>query len=475
MIDQLYAGEYALARLLFQRGLALIYLIAFTSSALQGRGLLGEEGLLPVPRYLRRVSFREAPSIFHLYYSDQFFLGIAWSGAAISVVALTGLSELGSVWLSLVTWLALWVLYQSIVNVGQSFYAFGWESLLLEAGFFAVFLGPAEWAPSLLLILMLRWILFRVEFGAGLIKLRGDECWRDLTCLNYHYETQPLPNPVSWYVHHAPVRFHRLSVLGNHFFQLVVPWGLFLPQPIPAVSGALIIMSQAWLILTGNFSWLNHITIVLAFTTFPDSLLSALLPLAAPELAGRPLAFEVLIGVLVATTIVLSWYPIRNMISSGQFMNYSFNPLHLVNTYGAFGSITKRRFEVIVEGTDADRITETTEWREYEFKAKPGDPQRRPPFVAPYHLRLDWLMWFLPFSPGRRPAWFSAFVGGLLRNQPQILDLVEHNPFPGSPPQYVRARFVEYQFTEPQEKAETGAWWSRREAGEFLPAVRASE
>lgn len=474
MLEGLYEGQYWLARWLFQRGLALIYLVAFLSAALQFRGLIGEKGLLPVPDFLRRIGFRQAPSLFHLHYSDRFFALVAWSGVGLSGIALLGLTESGPLWGSMVAWFALWALYLSIVNVGQTFYGFGWESLLVEAGIFAVFLGPSWMAPSLAVILLLRWVVFRVEVGAGLIKLRGDECWRDLTCLEYHYETQPLPNPISWHAHRLPRWFHRLSVLGNHFFQLIVPWGLFLPQPIASLSAGLIIFSQAWLVLTGNFAWLNHLTIVLAFAGLSDGALTALLPVAIPATAARPLAFDVVLGLVVAATVVLSYDPVRNLLSARQFMNYAFNPLHIVNAYGAFGAITKRRIEVVVEGTDAQSLGPGVEWREYEFKAKPGDPGRRPPIVAPYHLRLDWLMWFLPFSAHRLPRWFSNLAQRLLRGEPAVLALMRRNPFPERPPNFVRARFFRYRFAGRGERRDSGKWWTRELVGEFLPPVARS-
>ena len=213
MLDNLrlmesYFGDVWLVRLVFQRALAALYLIAFLVVLRQFKALLGERGLLPVPAFVKHVRFLEAPSIFWWRYSDRMLDALAWTGMALSVVALFGLSELGPVWLSVSIWLLLWVLYLSIVNVGQNFYGFGWESMLLEAGFFAAFLGPAPARPSLIPVLILRWMLFRTELGAGLIKLRHDQCWRDLSCLFYHYETQPLPNPLSWYFNTLPRFMH---------------------------------------------------------------------------------------------------------------------------------------------------------------------------------------------------------------------------------------------------------------------------
>ncbi len=232
---------YWLTRLLFQRALALVYLIGFIAIIHQFNPLLGERGLLPVSQLVKSISFWDSPSIFFLCPKDIAFTLFGWMGVALSLFALSGYSERFGNYISMSVWLVLWVLYLSYVNVGQTFYSFGWESLLVETGFYAIFLGAANTQPSFLMILLLRWILFRVMFGAGLIKLRGDQCWRDLTCLQYHYETQPIPNPFSWYFHQFPNWFQSLSVLGNHVVELIIPFLFFLPQPYAAVGGLITI------------------------------------------------------------------------------------------------------------------------------------------------------------------------------------------------------------------------------------------
>ena len=235
------APEYWLGRLILERGIAVVYVFAFVAAARQFRALIGEHGLLPVPRYLARQSFRRTPSIFHVHYSDRFFAAVAWLGALLSAAMAVGLAGVLPLWAAVLVWLLLWVLYLSIVNVGQTWYSFGWESLLLETGFLAIFLGNDRVAPPLLAMWLARLLLFRLEFGAGLIKLRGDSCWRDLTCLYYHHETQPMPGPLSWFFHHLPKPLHRVEVVGNHFAQLVVPFGLFAPQPVASIAGAIVV------------------------------------------------------------------------------------------------------------------------------------------------------------------------------------------------------------------------------------------
>jgi Lipase maturation factor len=480
LLSHTYFGDLCIARTLIQRGMAAIYLVAFITVIRQFKPLLGENGLLPVPAYLKRVTFRAAPSIFHWRYSDRILDIVAFAGLFLSVCALIGLTDRGPVWLSITAWLLLYFLYLSIVNVGQRFFGFGWESMLLEAGFFTAFLGPAHTQPTIIPIVILRWMLFRTEVGAGLIKLRHDPCWRNLTCLYYHYETQPLPNPLSWYFHRLPAPMHRFSALASHFIQVIVPFALFAPQPVASIAGALIIFHQLVLIVSGNYAWLNWLTVVLGLSAFDDRILSSAVPLHAPALIPRPLPFDILLYLLAALTATLSIQPALNLISRNQLMNSSYNPFHLVGAYGAFGRVGRERYEIVIEGT-ADRvITPATEWREYSFKAKPGDPMRTPPQIAPYHLRLDWLIWFLPFSvvvtgdgirvPGYS-QWFFNFIHKLLIADSGILRLMGTNPFPEHPPVLIRARFYQYRFTTADEKRQTGAWWSRKLLGVYFPPI----
>ncbi|MDT5049100.1 MAG: hypothetical protein QOG75_4998, partial [Mycobacterium sp.] len=349
-MDWFSAPEYWLSRLILERGIAAVYVLAFVAAARQFRALIGEHGLLPVPHYLSRQSFGRAPSIFHVHYSDRFFATVAWSGAALSAAMVAGLADVVPLWAAVMLWLLLWVLYLSIVNVGQTWYSFGWESLLLETGFLATFLGNDRVAPPVLAIWLARLLLFRLEFGAGLIKLRGDSCWRDLTCLYYHHETQPMPGPLSWFFHHLPKPLHRVEVAGNHFAQLIVPFGLFAPQPVASIAGAIVVITQLWLVASGNFAWLNWLTILLGCSAIDAPSAKAVLPIPAqPELTEAPRWFAALVIVFASLTLVLSYWPVRNMISRRQRMNMSFNPFHLINSYGAFGSVGRTRREVVVE------------------------------------------------------------------------------------------------------------------------------
>lgn len=466
------APGYWISRFVFLRAMAVIYVVAFLVAANQFRPLMGSRGMLPVPDHVARTPFTRSPSLFHLHYSDRFFALVAWIGVVIGAAGVSGVTDHAPAGVAMLAWIVMWAFYLSIVNVGQTWYSFGWETLLLEAGFLAIFVGPADIAPPTLVLLLMRWLLFRVEFGAGLIKLRGDRCWRDLTCLNYHHETQPMPGPLSWLFHHLPGPLHRAEVVGNHIAQLVVPFLLFTPQPVAGIAASIIIVTQLWLMLSGNFSWLNAVTIALALPTLGDGILRRL-PLSQPDSVADPAVWHTALVISLAAVVgLLSYRPVRNLISARQVMNTSFDPFRLVNTYGAFGSITRQRREVVIEGTADAVVAPATEWLEYEFRGKPGDPRRRPKQFAPYHLRLDWLMWFVALSPTYGQSWFTPFLERLLRNDLDTTKLLRRNPFPDVPPTFVRARLFEYRFTTRAERKASGAWWHRTPIGAFVGPMR---
>lgn len=469
MFYSFYQASYEISQLILLRALALIYLTAFINAWNQFPVLLGEHGLQPARRFLDRLSFRRAPTLFHWHYSDRMLKTVAATGATLSLINVSGLPDAGPYWVSMITWSLCWFLYLSIVNAGQTFYGLGWESMLLEFGFYAILLGPARLEAPAAVFWIIRWMLFRVEFGAGMIKMRGDACWKNLTCLKYHHETQPMPNPLSWYFHHLPEWWHKIETLFNHLVQLGIIWLIFAPQPVASVAALLIILSQCYLLLSGNYSWLNLLTVVLAFSAIGDGFYQTWLGVTPVPAQPQPAIFQGFILLLLVLVIILSYRPAKNLFSSRQMMNFSFNPLHLVNTYGAFGSVTRTRYEIIIEGTRAEHPDEKADWKAYGFKGKPGDPERRPPQVAPYHLRLDWQMWFAALRPRRRPAWLMQLIRKLLKNDPQATGLLLRNPFPGNPPQYIRARLFEYRFTSPERYKETGEWWMRSFRETYLP------
>ncbi len=284
---------------------------------------------------------------------------------------------------------------------------------------------------------------------------------------------------IGWYAHRLPRPILAGGVLFSHFVQVIAPFGLFAPQPIAALAGALIIAHQLLLIAAGNYAWLNWLTIVLAISAFGDAQLAAILPVTVPILEPRSLVHDVVLALVAGMTLLLSIRPTLNFFSRRQLMNFSYNPLHLVNAYGAFGGVTRKRYEIVLEGTSDAHPSTRSVWKAFEFKGKPGDPRRRPPQIAPYHLRLDWLMWFLPLSVvsddrvfGRSiDLWFVRFIVHLLEGDRQVSSLLRHNPFTEEPPRFIRAHVYRYAYTSREERRATGAWWKRTFIAELLPPM----
>ena len=476
---------YWLTRFVLLRLLGFVYVAAFLSLAWQVLPLIGSNGLLPALNFLGRVEvatgsrsagFLTLPSIFWWGISDGGLQVFAWIGVGLSVVVLLGYANgllLG----------VLWVLYTSYVNIGQEWYSYGWEIQLLETGFLAIFLVPfldgrpfARRPPPIVVIWLFRWLAFRIMLGAGLIKMRGDSCWRDLTCLYYHYETQPIPNPLSRTFHFFPHWFQRLSVLWNHLIELVVPWFAFGPRLCRHIAGVLLASFQVVLILSGNLSFLNYLTIVPMLACFDDSLLSRVLPgwLVAASRRGAEGArssrtHDYAVLIYAAIILLLSIAPTLNLLSGQQVMNGSFDRFHLVNTYGAFGSVGRERREIIFEGTADTTVGPDSVWKPYEFPFKPGDPMRRPSVIAPLQPRLDWSIWFAAMATPNEYLWTLHFVWKLLHNDSETLSLLANDPFPDQPPHYIRAQLYRYQFAPPGNPQ--GAWWQRELIGEWLPPL----
>lgn len=481
------AESHGLTRWAILRLLGLVYLVAFLVAADQLVPLVGEDGLLPARAHLEAIAaqypsrwdaWTAAPTLFWWDASDATLQGVAWVGVGLSAAVVLGLSHGGVM-------LVLWVLYLSIDHVGQRWYAFGWEIQLLETGFLAVFLAPwtrlgprARDRPPLLVVLWLyRWLAFRIMLGAGLIKLRGGECWTELTCLDYHFETQPIPHPGSWVLHQLPAWMLRAGVLFNHFVELVVPWFLLGPRRARRIAGALVVAFQVALILSGNLSFLNWLTLVPALACFDDAVWRRVLPRRLVAWLERGPAVEVerrraprVVAWILAAAVAWMSLPVTgNLLGLGrQAMNRSYGALHLVNTYGAFGSVGERRYELVIEGTRDPRPDEDADWRAYALPCQPGDPMRRPCLVTPYHYRLDWLMWFAALEVDAygglsREDWVLHLLYKLLRGSDSVERLLAHDPFPDPPPQWVRVVVYRYRFTRWGD--DTEAWWTREPEG----------
>jgi hypothetical protein len=479
-------ATYEITRFAILRLLAFVYLVAFICVANQFPALIGSRGLLPAAQLLAAKhaelggdAYWRLPTLFWWGASDAVLRTACWAGIVLSAAALLGVTHAA-------LQIALWVLYSSFVHVGQIFYGYGWEIQLLETGFLAAFLCPLRSvrpfpgsATPKVVVWLFRWIIFRVMLGSALIKLRGDPCWRELSCLDAHFETQPNPNPLSWWLHHAPHWVHVAGALFLYLAELVAPWFVFGFRRMRHAAGGVLAALQISLILSGNLSFLNWLTLVPVLACFDDTAFVRLLP----QRIGRSLLvrFE---GLLASRTqarmangfavvvALLSVGPVANLASCDQAMNRPFDPLDLVNTYGAFGTVDRARYEVALEGTRAE-TPDAGPWLEYELPCMPGDVRRRPCTISPYHYRLDWQMWFVGNGAARgerveNEPWLVHLVWQLLDGEPTPKPLLFRDPFPVDPPRWIRAGIWRYRFSTSRQG---GAWWTRERVGEFLPPV----
>jgi predicted DCC family thiol-disulfide oxidoreductase YuxK len=479
---------------LFLRALALVYLVAFLSLWSQIHGLIGHDGIAPVDRLMTALGreyaalgmggsrFRLAPTLCWLSGGDGFLTLHCAAGAALALALLVGLAPRASLFL-------LWLFYLSLVTVGREFLGFQWDNLLLEAGCVAFFLAPAGLWPRPgrtgafpRLALGLGWLLlFKLMFSSGSVKLAShDPTWRDLTALSYHYQTQPLPNPLAWYANQLPMWLQKLSCLFMFAVELGAPWLIFAPRRLRTLAAALLAWLQGLILATGNYTFFNWLTLALCLLLVDDVTWRSHGPrrwrrFAAGLTRGAPpgrshrlatMAFAVLFVPISLHQILASTGTRPSWLAPVAAVDTWLSPLRTISGYGLFAVMTTERREIIVEGSDDGET-----WLPYEFKHKPGDPQRRPDQVAPHQPRLDWQMWFAALGSYRDNPWFVRFCVRLLQGAPPVTTLLGHNPFPAHPPRYLRAELYRYELTEAAERAATGAYWHREPLGVYLPRL----
>jgi hypothetical protein len=489
-MDFLQSREtYWLTRFVILRWLGFVYVIAFLVAVQQLVPLIGAHGLTPASLYFRAIAqqaggswngFVALPSLFWIDCSDAALRVLPWIGLVLSCAVAAGFANS-------IIMAALWIIYLSIVHAGQDWYGFGWEIQLCETGFLAIFLCPlldprpfSPRPPPIVVLFLFRWLIVRVMLGSALIKLRGDASWRDLTALNYFFETQPIPNPLSVYFHFLPRPLLAFGTVLTFVAELIAPWFAFWPRWGRLGAGVVMIGFQFILISCGNLSFFNWLTIVPALACFDDRFLQRLLPapLVAQAEAARTGArpSRVMTGfswALAAVVGLLSIQPVLNLLSAQQAMNTSFDPLDLVNTYGAFGTVGQTRDVLIFEGTTDTDPASATAWKEYVTLALPSDPKRAPVQIAPYQPHLDWQLWFAAMGTPDQYPWAINLIWKLLHNDPATLALFANNPFPHAPPRAIRVIHYIYHFAHPGNPQHV--YWTREEVGEWLPALSADD
>ncbi len=517
---------HSLVRWVFLRLLGIIYLIAFVSLGTQILGLVGSSGISPAGQFMESARFHfnqahagmeryhELPTLCWFSASDGFLRFLCGAGAVLSILLISNVAPALCLFL-------LWLIYLSLTTVCGVFLGFQWDALLLETGLLAIFLAPLQifsWPataspPSRTILWLLRWLLFRLMFESGAVKLlSGDTTWRSLTALNFHYETQPLPTWIAWYAHQLPAGIQTACVFTMFVIELVAPFLIFAPRRLRFFGCWLLILLQVAILLTGNYCFFNLLTIALCVLLLDDALLARLVSNrwrgrfvpeqtrfftdknAQPESIsnGKALA-EISVPPPSLSTpevrrhgwpgwIIVPLTAVIMLVTLAQLFGMLFasrawpaplmaldewiSPFRSVNSYGLFAVMTTTRREIIIEGSNDGR-----NWLAYEFKYKPGDPKRRPQFVAPHQPRLDWQMWFAALGNYQGNPWLVDFCARLLQGSPEVLGLLGHNPFPDAPPRYIRGVIYIYHFSNFQERKTKGIWWRRELMGEYLPVI----
>lgn len=474
--------SYAISTTIFLRLLGAIYLLAFISYGVQARGLVGAHGILPAAQILPQVRQMLGPDAWHLWPTllwlrpdDSMIFGLVWAGIGCAVLILLGMVQPLAL-------LGAWAAYLSLVVAGQDFYSFQWDILLLEVGLLATFVAPWAWRPTIkarapgrLAHFLLIWLLFRLMFSSGVVKLSsGDPTWANLTALQYHYWTQPIPNPIAWLFAQAPAWFQTVSAAGMFVVELGLPFLVFLPRRPRMIAFWGFLGLQAFIEITGNFGFFNLLTIGLALLLVDD----AIWPAALRNARGPAVQWTRWVLPLPAVAyLAISLVPLAGafrtmpgVLAPVAYVYEQIAPFRSINGYGLFATMTTSRPEITIQGS-MDGVS----WEDYVFKYKPGPLHRPPPFVAPYMPRLDWQMWFASLQDVRGTPWMGLFVQRLFEAQPDVLALLAYDPFHGQPPRYIRAQLDDYRFTTFAEKRSSGDWWRKEPAAIYFSEVSREE
>src|ERR1051325_3310208 len=483
------APQFTISRWIFLRLLGLIYLIAFVSLWTQIDGLIGSNGIQPAADFLNAVRqqlgaerYWRLPTLCWLAPGDAMLHALCVGGVLLSLLVTVGIAPMISL-------ILLWAFYLSLSTVAGLFLGYQWDTLLLEVGFLAILYAPGGWwprlaqetPPSRLARWLLWWLLFRLMFMSGAVKLlSNDDAWWGPSALTMHYETQCIPARLGWWAHQLPGWFHTVSCAVMFVIELGAPFLIFCGRICRRIASGLFVGVMLLIALTGNYCFFNLLTIALSLTLLDDDFLKRILPArflqrlpnSAPVESASATRLALVASFGSVILIVSATEPFARLLQLSSvprpciaLLNWT-APFRSINSYGLFAVMTKTRPEIIVEGSNDGQT-----WFPYEFKWKAGDLKRPPGYVAPHQPRLDWQMWFAALQDVRGNQWFVNFLVRLLQGSPPVLGLLEKNPFPTAPPRYVRALLYEYHFTDPFTRAKTGEWWRRELKGEYCPVL----
>lgn len=440
-------------------------------------GLFGSHGIAPMAETMEamrtaNVSFWSAPTVLWLGSSDLVLHLVLAACVGASICIAAGLAPRWACVTLFVGWL-------SLVQAGAPFLNFQWDILLVECAVLFAFLAPggarpfqreAFVEPSWPARFAFAVLACKVTLGSGIVKLAsGDPSWRDLTALTYHWWSQPLPTWTSVVANEWPLAVQKLLCAVMFVLELPIPVLALGPRPARLVAAVGLAAMQFGLLVAGNYSYFNALTLVLSLPLLDDVALSKVVTSFTPS---APSPRSTRSPLLVVGWVLAASYAFFSVTSFSRRFVYepplegvrmTLAPFHVFNAYGAFAVMTKSRPEIIVEGS-ADGVT----WKPYEFPWKPGRLDRRPDFVAPWQPRLDWQMWFASLGTCESNPWFLSFQHKVLHGESTVLALLDENPFGAAPPKFLRSTTYEYRFAP---LGEARVWWTRTLTGPYCPPL----
>ena len=516
-----------LSRWIFLRALGVIYFSAFFSLVFQIRGLIGPQGILPAAEFLKSVAaqigyarYWYAPSVLWFSNGSHMLMALCWVGMLAATLLVFNFWPRGML-------VICFVCFLSFVSAAGDFSGYQSDGMLLAAGFLSLFIAPSGIRPGLgamrppvrAALYLLLWEWFRIYFESGVAKLMGgDPEWRNFTALDQYYQNGPLPTWIGWYVQHFPHWFHATTAFFTLALELFLIWTAFLPRRIRIALFFVVTPWQIGIILTANYTFLNYLVLMLGFLLLDDRFLMPFFPAkwtrpllvltpatsvepnplgahalsildnssgsSQDEAAAQSQTFHdrwgrfrsslsparvgivafLLIWIFYSTTVQMIW-----MISPFPFPTTPvslLDPFRIANRYGLFAMMTRGRYEIEFQGSNDGQT-----WAAYSFRHKPQELDKAPRIYAPYQPRFDWNLWFASLGEWRDNPIVLRTERRLLSNDPDVLALFAANPFPHSPPRYVRAVLWQYWFTSMAEKKEHGLWWRRQFLGLYAPAI----
>jgi len=503
-------------RWIFLRALAAIYFSAFFSLLFQIEGLNGPRGILPAERFLEAVRgdmgllrFWYAPTLFWFSSGSHMMMAVVWLGLVASVAAFCNL------W-PMLSFFFCFVCFLSFVTAAEAFSSYQSDSMLLEAGFLALFFAPPGllpgWGiaspPSRASLFLLQWEWFRIYFESGLVKLlSGDPQWRNFTAMDEYYQNGPLPTWIGWYVEHLPHWFHATTVAGTLAMELAVVWMMFLPRRARLICFCIVTPWEVGVILTANYTFLNYLVLVLGFLLLDDRSVQWLLPTRlrgpfptpprqddAPQIEAAQPTLEdsnkvsesvpprrdpsvfFNTGRLCIAAVMLAWIAYATMAEMIRMLApglplptasiVALEPFRIANQYGLFAVMTRGRYEIEFQGSNDGQ-----NWTPYLFRYKPQALDKAPGIYAPYQPRFEWNLWFASLGDWQQNDLVPLTEERLLESDPDVLSLFQGNPFCQAPPRYLRAVLWQYWFTSMEEKQHTGNWWKRNLLGLYAPVL----